>query len=242
MSSDFAHSTVSYTSISSEARSCSIPTEDPDEDPKEDPSDGGDDDDDDNESSGDDVNDDDEKEEEEHLASTDSSVVPTVNLVPSSEDTGAFETDESALTPPSPRPRWAWISVRLPPPTAASMEARITKYAAAPTSPSPPPSPITPLSSPLPQIPSPPLPLPSPPIHTSPTYAEAPLGYKAARIRSRAASPLPLPAPSSPLKLPTTSHREDVPEADVPPRKRLCLTALTSKFEIRESSATAAAR
>ncbi|GKA37280.1 hypothetical protein Tco_0723845 [Tanacetum coccineum] len=48
--------------------------------------------------------------------------------------------------------------------------------------PTPPPSPLTPLSSPLPQIPSPPLPLPSPPTHTSPTYAKAPLGYKAAGI------------------------------------------------------------
>ncbi|GJV16623.1 hypothetical protein Tco_1361946 [Tanacetum coccineum] len=63
------------------------------------------------------------------------------------------------------------------------MEARITEYAAAPTPPSPPPSPPTPLSSPLPQTPSPPLLLPSPPTHTSPTYDEAPLGYRAAVIR-----------------------------------------------------------
>ncbi|GJZ93130.1 hypothetical protein Tco_0665195 [Tanacetum coccineum] len=61
-------------------------------------------------------------------------------------------------------------------------------------------------------------------------------------IRSRAASPLPLPAPSSPLLLPATDCREDVPEADVPPQKRLCLTALTSRFEVGESSAAAAAR
>ncbi|GJX06805.1 hypothetical protein Tco_0194737 [Tanacetum coccineum] len=70
----------------------------------------------------------------------------------------------------------------------ASIEARIVEYAAAPTPPLPPPSPLTLLSSLLPQIPSPPLPLPSPPT-TSSTYAEAPLGYKAAMIRSRAASP-----------------------------------------------------
>ncbi|GJW70678.1 hypothetical protein Tco_0127595, partial [Tanacetum coccineum] len=65
-------------------------------------------------------------------------------------------------------------------------------------------------------IPSPPLPLPSP--------------------------PLPLPAPSSPLLLPTTNHREDVPEANVPPRKRLCLTAPTSRFEVGESSVAGATR
>ncbi|GJW60794.1 hypothetical protein Tco_0110129 [Tanacetum coccineum] len=123
MSSDFAHSSVSYISISSEARSWSIPTvnpyealeqvlpplspthiadanleEDPDEDPEEDPTDhptnGGDDDD---ESSRDDADDedeeeaseeeDDDEEEEEHLASADSSTVPTVDPVPSAEDT-----------------------------------------------------------------------------------------------------------------------------------------------------------
>ncbi|GKC11268.1 hypothetical protein Tco_1008050 [Tanacetum coccineum] len=48
--------------------------------------------------------------------------------------------------------------------------------------PTPPPSPLTQLSSPLPHIPSPPLPLPSPPTHTSPTYVEAPLGYRAVGI------------------------------------------------------------
>ncbi|GJV34941.1 reverse transcriptase domain-containing protein [Tanacetum coccineum] len=34
----------------------------------------------------------------------------------------------------------------------------------------------------------------------------------------------------------------DVPEADVPPQKRLCLTAPTPRFEVRKSSAAAAAR
>ncbi|GKF79615.1 hypothetical protein Tco_0235183, partial [Tanacetum coccineum] len=126
----------------------------------------------------------------------------------------AFETDESAPPPPPPRSRRAGISIRLPPPMTASIEARIAEYAASPTPPSPPPSPLTPLSSPLPQIPSPSLPLPSPPTHTSPTYAEAPLGYKAFVIWLRAASPLPLPAPSLLLPLLATSHKEDVPEAD----------------------------
>ncbi|GJW96858.1 hypothetical protein Tco_0178666 [Tanacetum coccineum] len=48
--------------------------------------------------------------------------------------------------------------------------------------------------------------------------------------------PLPLPAPS-------TSHKADIPEAELPPQKRLLLTALTPRFEIGESStADAAAR
>nr|GEY26369.1 retrotransposon protein, putative, Ty3-gypsy subclass [Tanacetum cinerariifolium] len=44
--------------------------------------------------------------------------------------------------------------------------------------------------------------------------------------------PLPLRALSSPLLLPATDRKEDVPEADVPPRKRLCLTAPTLRFEV----------
>nr|GEV49317.1 hypothetical protein [Tanacetum cinerariifolium] len=100
-------------------------------------------------------------------------------------------------------------------PMAATTEALIAVITITLPSSSPPPSPLTPLSSLLPQIPSPPLPLPSP--------------------------PLPLPAPSSPLLLPATSHRKDVPEADVPPQNRICLTAPTLRFEVGESS-TATAR
>nr|GEX20993.1 reverse transcriptase domain-containing protein [Tanacetum cinerariifolium] len=141
------------------------------------------------------------------------------------------------------------ISIRPHTPPSPSTEALITEFAFAPTPSSPPPSLLSPLSSLLSQIPSPPLPLLSPLTHTSPTYAETPLGYRAGMIQWKAASPLPLPspplplpAPSSPLLLPATIRREDVPEADVSPRKRLCLTTLTLRFEVGESSAGAAAR
>ncbi|GJT30942.1 hypothetical protein Tco_0911217 [Tanacetum coccineum] len=156
---------------------------------------------------------DDDDEEEEHLAPIDSNAIASlaVDPVPSAEETDPFETDESAATPPPP--------------------AYCTTSRMLLVLPTPPPSPLTPLSSPLPHIPSPPL----PPTHTSPTYAEASLGYRAAEIWLRAASPLPLPAPS-------TSRRADIPEADIPPRKRLCLTAPTPRFEVGESSADAAAR
>nr|GEY39449.1 reverse transcriptase domain-containing protein [Tanacetum cinerariifolium] len=76
-------------------------------------------------------NDDDEEEdeeEEEHLAPADSTTLPTIDHVPSAEDTEEFETDDSAPTPPSPRLRKARISVRLSPPLAASLEARIVEY------------------------------------------------------------------------------------------------------------------
>ncbi|GKF44683.1 hypothetical protein Tco_0131235, partial [Tanacetum coccineum] len=49
-------------------------------------------------------------------------------------------------------------------------------------------------------------------------------------------------APSSPLLLPATDHREDVSEADRPPRKRFCLTASTLRFEVGDNSTAAAAR
>ncbi|GKB30299.1 hypothetical protein Tco_0869700, partial [Tanacetum coccineum] len=134
---------------------------------------------------------DDDDEEEEHLAPADSTTVasPTVDLVPSIEETEPFETDESTATP-------------LPPPTYRTTSKM--------------------------SIPSPPLPLLSPPTHNSPTYTEAPLRYRAVGIWLSVASPLPLHAPS-------TSRR-----SDIPPRKRLLLTAPTPRFEVGESFTVAA--
>nr|GEW90520.1 putative reverse transcriptase domain-containing protein [Tanacetum cinerariifolium] len=96
----------------------------------------------------------------------------------------------------------------------ASMEACIARHVA--------------LLSPPPHVPSPPLPLPSP-LTTSPTDTGAPLGYRAAVIRMRAL-------------LPSTSCKTDIPEADVPPQKRACLTTLAPGFAIRESSVAGATR
>ncbi|GJV25963.1 hypothetical protein Tco_1378658 [Tanacetum coccineum] len=100
------------------------------------------------------------------------------------------------------------------------------------------------LSPPL-LVPSPPLPLTSPPTRASPTFDEAPPGYKVAGIRLRAASPSIdhlSEIPSPPLLLPSTSHRYNLPEADMMLRKRARFTASTSRFEVGESSAAAAAR
>ncbi|GJX41761.1 hypothetical protein Tco_0256751 [Tanacetum coccineum] len=160
----------------------------------------------------------DDDEEEEHLAPTDSTL-PAIDSVPSAEETEPFETDESADTPPPPRPpqtivpfpqtrlRRAWIYVLPHTPPSPSAKARIAEYVAIPTPLSPPPSPLSPLSSPLPQIPSPPLPL-----------------------------------PSLPLLLPSTAHRTDILEAEMPPQKRVCFTAPTRRFEVGESSTAATAR
>nr|GFC63546.1 hypothetical protein [Tanacetum cinerariifolium] len=56
-----------------------------------------------------------------------------------------------------------------------------------------------------------------------------PLGYRAAEIRMRAL-------------LPSTSRRTDIPEVDVSPQKRACLTTPALRFEIRESSAVGSTR
>nr|GEV21126.1 hypothetical protein [Tanacetum cinerariifolium] len=201
----------------------SDPDKDPEEDPEKDhanyPNDGGDGDnepsDDEKDNDDDDTDDKDEEpfedeeddeEEEEHLALTDSSVVPIVDLVPPASNTEAFETNEFAPTPGSPqtiipfshtRLHRARKTVRLELPMSASIEACVARHAA--------------LLLPLP-LSSPPLPLPSP-LTTSPADTGAPLGYKAAGIRMRAL-------------LLSTSRKTDIPEADVPPWNRACLTTL----------------
>ncbi|GJW00201.1 hypothetical protein Tco_1555452 [Tanacetum coccineum] len=175
------------------------------------------------------------------MAPADSVVAPVVDHVPSSEETESFETDESAPTPRSPqtivpfsqtRLHRVRKTVRLEPPMSPSMEARIVEYAVAPTPPSPPsppPSPLSPWSSPLPQILSLPLPLPPSLLHLPPQVPTSlPLP----------SSPLP-PLPASLFLPPPVDRSEDTPEAELPPRKRLCLTALTSRYEVGESSTTA---
>ncbi|GJT96413.1 hypothetical protein Tco_1091931 [Tanacetum coccineum] len=150
-----------------------VPDSDPEEDPEEDseehadyPADEGDGDDEPSNDDSDDDNDDDEEpfkdeedgEEEEHITPADSSAIPVVDLVPSAEDTEAFETDKSAPTPKAPqiripfaqtRVRRARKTVRPQPPMSPSMEARIAEHAAAPTPPLPVASPPLPLPSPL---------------------------------------------------------------------------------------------
>ncbi|GJV62054.1 hypothetical protein Tco_1468154 [Tanacetum coccineum] len=161
------------------------PVEGPEEDPIDYVVDPDDDEDDEEESS-----EDDDDEEEEHLAPADSTAIASLatDPVPSAEETEPFETDESAATPP--------------PPSVYHTTSRMYVRSQAPI----------PFPSEA-EIPSPPLPVPSPPT-TSPTYAEAPLGYKVVEIRRRA----------------------DIPKADIPPRKRLLLTAPTPRFKVGESS------
>ncbi|GJR42192.1 hypothetical protein Tco_1310295 [Tanacetum coccineum] len=85
-------------------------------------------------------------------------------------------------------------------------------------------------------------PSPSPPILLSPPSA----GECLARIASTqalidvvtAALPLPPlpPLPSSLYIPPPVDHRDDIPESEQPPRKRLYLSTLGSRYEVGESS------
>ncbi|GKF36848.1 putative reverse transcriptase domain-containing protein, partial [Tanacetum coccineum] len=139
----------------------SDPEEDPEEDPKEDhadyPADREDDEDEpsDDDDDDDDMDDEDEEpfedEKEEHLAPADSPAIPVIDLVPSARDTEAVEAEEPV--PTSPRTRVPFSQTRLhraqntvilEPPMSPSIEARIAEYAALPTPPLPPPSPLSP--------------------------------------------------------------------------------------------------
>ncbi|GKD91227.1 hypothetical protein Tco_1366734, partial [Tanacetum coccineum] len=82
-------------------------------------------------------------------------------------------------------------------------------------------------------------PSPSPPISLSPPSA----GERLARITSTqalidvvtAALPSPLLPPSLYIP-PPIDHRDEIPESEQPPRKRLCLSTLGSRYEVGESS------
>ncbi|GKD90572.1 hypothetical protein Tco_1366079 [Tanacetum coccineum] len=142
--------------------------EDPKEDPADYPVDGGDNEEeesseDDNDEEEEEASEEDKDEEDEHLAPADSAALPAIDLVPSAENTEAFQTDKSAATPPPPpqtivpvsvtRHHRSQISVRPYTPPSPSTKAFIIEFAYAPTPPSPPPSPLSPISSPLPRIP-----------------------------------------------------------------------------------------
>ncbi|GJS92916.1 hypothetical protein Tco_0799884 [Tanacetum coccineum] len=238
----------------------SDPEEDPEEyedDETEDgpvdyPMDGGDDgDDDDGDSSGDDADDEDEddedeeEEEEEHLAPADSAVV-----VPADEPVSPPEGTEPVIPPPSTditigaritvRPQ---ASISLPP------EAEVERLLAMTT-----PSPSPPISLSPPSAGERLARCMAPPAHSSPPPVPSPLlpssgcptQIQTLRIASTQAlidavtaalpsPPLP-PLPPSLYIPPPVDRRDDIPESEQPPRKRLCLSTLGSRYEIGESS------
>ncbi|GKD26265.1 hypothetical protein Tco_1232479 [Tanacetum coccineum] len=235
----------------------SDPEEDPEEyedDETEDgpvdyPMDGGDDgDDDDGNSSGDDANneDEDEEDEEEHPAPADFVVVvPTVKLVSPPEGT------KPVIPPPSTdiSTTEARIIVRLQASISLPPKAEVERLLAMPT---PSPSPPISLSPPsagerLARCTAPPA-LSSPPPVPSPLLPSSgcPTQIQTLRMASTqalvdavtTALPLPLlpPLPPSLYIPPPVDRRDDLPESELPPRKRLCLSTLGSRYEVGESS------
>ncbi|GKE71578.1 hypothetical protein Tco_1529650, partial [Tanacetum coccineum] len=223
------------------------------------PMDGGEDeDDDDGDSSGDNTDDEDEdgededkedeEEEEEHLALVDSAViVPTVELVSPPEGT------EPVIPPPSTdiSTTRARITVRLQASISLPPEAEVERLLAMPTlSPSPPIS-LSPPSAGerLARCMTPPAlssrpPVPSPLLPSSGCLTQ----IQTLRMASThalidvvtAALPSP-PLPPLPPSLyipPPVDCRGDLPESELPPRKRLCLSTLGSRYEAGESSTT----
>ncbi|GJR90289.1 hypothetical protein Tco_0214300 [Tanacetum coccineum] len=214
------------------------------------PMDGGDDGDDDNgDSSRDDANDEDEDEdeedEEEHLAPADSTVV-----VPADEPVSPPEGTELVIPPPSTditigaritvRPQ---TSISLPP------EAEVERLLAMTT-----PSPSPPISLSPPSAGERLVRCMAPPAHSSPPLVPSPLlppsgcptQIQTLRIASTQAfiDAVTVTLPSPPLPLlplslyipPLVDRRDDIPESEQPPRKRLCLSTLGSRYEIGESS------
>ncbi|GJY18851.1 hypothetical protein Tco_0390342 [Tanacetum coccineum] len=208
----------------------SDPEEDPEEyedDETEDgpvdyPMNGGEDgDNDDDDSSRDDADDDDEDEEdegevEEHLDSTDSAVVvPTVenasiSLLPEAEV-------ERLLAMPTPPPS-PLISLSTP-----SLGERLARC----TAPS--------AHSSLPPVPSPLLPSSGCPTQTQTLRIASTQALINAVIAALPSPPLP-PLPPSLYIPPPVDRRDDIPESKQPPRKRLYLSTLGSRYEARESS------
>nr|GEU95465.1 hypothetical protein [Tanacetum cinerariifolium] len=206
---------------------------DPEEDPKEyeddetedgpvdSPMDGGDDGDDYNgESSGDDADDEDEdeedeegEEEEEHFVSADSAIIiPTDELTAVSLPPEAKVERLLAMPTPPPSPL-----ASLSPPSAGERLARCTAPSACPSPPHMP-SPLLPSSG-------------------CPTQIQTLKMASTQALIDAVTATIPSPPLPPPLYIPPPVNcKDDIPEIEMPPRKRLRFSTLGSRYEIRESS------
>ncbi|GJR87684.1 hypothetical protein Tco_0211695 [Tanacetum coccineum] len=221
----------------------SDPEEDPEEyedDETEDgpvdyPMDGGDDgDDDDGDSSRDDANDEDEdEEEEEHLAPADSTTV-----IPADGPVFPPEGNEPVIPPPSTDITiGARITVRpqtsIPFPPEAEVERLLTMTT---PSPSPPSAGERLARYTAPPAHSPPLPPSSGCLTQIQTLRIASTQALIDAVTA-ALPPPPLPPLPPSLYIPSpVDRRDDIPESEQPPRKRLHLSTLGSRYEVGESS------
>nr|GEV70637.1 hypothetical protein [Tanacetum cinerariifolium] len=209
---------VSPTAESPEYVAESDPKEDPEEygdDETEDgpidyPMDGGDDgDDDDCDSSGDDADDEDEDEEDEEEEEEHLAPANSAVVIPNDELVSPPKGTEHVMPPPSTDTTTTGARITVQRQAAISFppEAEVERLLAMPT---PSPSPLTSLSPPS-------------------------VGERLARCTA----PAVLPSPSLPPPLhmpPLVDRRDDIPETEMPPHKRLCLSTLGSRYEVGESS------
>nr|GEV00908.1 hypothetical protein [Tanacetum cinerariifolium] len=181
------------------------------------PMDGGDNgNDDDGDSSGDDADDEDEDEEdeeeedEEHLALADSAIIIPTDTV--------WLQAAISLSPEAEVERF--LAMPTPPPSPPSAGERLARCTALFTCPSPPP------------IPSPLLPSSGCPTQIQTLRMASTQALIEAVTAALPSPPLPPPLYISPLD----DRRDDIPETEMPPRKRLCLPTLSFRYEIEESS------
>nr|GEU91282.1 reverse transcriptase domain-containing protein [Tanacetum cinerariifolium] len=173
--------------------------------------DGGDDgDDDDNDSFGDDADDEDEEEEDEEEEEHLALANSTI-VIPTDELVAPPEGTEPVKPPPSTdsATTGARITVRLQAVISFPPEAEVERLLAMPT---PSPSPLALLSPP-----------------------------SAGEHLARCTAPAALPSPPLPPPLhmsPPVDRRNDIPETEMPHRKRLCLSTLGSRYEVGEISTT----
>nr|GFC94920.1 hypothetical protein [Tanacetum cinerariifolium] len=163
-----------------------------------------------------------EEEEEEQLAPNNSTIaIPTVELVSPPEGTKPaaislpLEAEiERVLAMPNPLPS---PLASLSPPSAGERLARCTTPATCP-SPPPAPSPLLPSSG-------------------CPTQIQALRLPSTQELIDAVTAALPSPSLPPPLHIPPlVDRRDDIPETEMPPLKRLCFSTLGSRYEVGESS------
>nr|GEX16586.1 hypothetical protein [Tanacetum cinerariifolium] len=197
---------------------------DPEEDPEEykddeaedgpvdypmDGGDDGDDDDDDGDSSGYDADDEDEDDEEEEEEEEHLALADSAIIIPTDELVSPPEGTEPTIPPPSTDTTTIEARITIRPQTFISLppEAEVERLLAMPT---PSPSPLTSLSPPSAR-------------------------ERLTRCMAPAALPLP-PLPPSLYPPPPVDRRDGILESEQPPRKRLCLATLGSRYEVGEIS------
>nr|GEW46664.1 hypothetical protein [Tanacetum cinerariifolium] len=191
-----------------------IPLEDETEDgPVDYPMDGGDDgDEDDGDSSGYDADDEDEDEgEDDEEEEEEEHLAPTdfAVVIPIDELASPLEGTEPIIPPPSTNTATTGARITILPQTSIPLppEAEVGILLAMPT---PSPSPLTSLSPPS-------------------------AGERLARCTTPAALPSP-PLPPSSYPPPPVDRKDGIPESEQPPRKRLCLSTIGSRYEVGEIS------